>query len=356
MADPSRLSRARASAQARWSRLRERRPSIRHAVLAWQRMTVHNGGQFAGAITYFSFLALFPLLLLIISVAGFVLKAHPAALESLLDHITSNVPGDLGTTLRDSAEAAVRSRTSFGLVGLFGLLLAGLGWIANLRAAINAIWDERPRVRNIVMAKLADAVILVGLGIALVISFALTAAGTELSGKVLHLLGWTDTGGTHSAIGLLGVVLGFAGDFLIFWWLLVRLPLTPVPMLIAIKGALLASVGFEILKIVGTYTIASTAKSPTLGPFAGLLAVLVWIQLVARLLLFCAALTATLTLGDPPPVPVVVPVSVPVPAPVPAEPASSPGVVSLIGLGAAVGALVGWLAGRWSSSTRQPRG
>ena len=73
-----------------------------------------------------------------------------------------------------------------------------------------------------------------------------------------------------------------------------------MPFLVAIKGALLAAVGFEILKVVGTYTIAKSAKSPTLGPFAGLLAVLIWIQLVARLLLFCAALTATLTLGEVP--------------------------------------------------------
>ena len=57
-------------------------------------------------------------------------------------------------------KAAVRSRASFGLVGLFGLLLAGLGWIGNLRAAINAVWDERPPARNIVLAKLADAGIL----------------------------------------------------------------------------------------------------------------------------------------------------------------------------------------------------
>jgi len=333
---------------------------VRHTVLAWQRMTVHNGGQFAGAITYFSFLALFPLLLLIISVAGFVLKAHPAALNSLLDQITSNIPGSLGTTIRDSARAAVRSRASFGLVGLFGLMLAGLGWIGNLRAAINAVWDERPPARNIVLAKLADAGILVGLGVALVTSFALTVAGTELSGRVLHFLGWTDTGGTHAAIGALGLTLALIGDFLIFWWLLARLPVARVPMLVAIKGALLAAVGFEILKVVGTYTIAKSAKSPTLGPFAGLLAVLIWIQLVARLLLFCAALTATLTLGEVPEVPEVPEV---VEAPVPA-PAVAPGPVaapraglSLIGLGAIVGALLVWLTtGRRSNSTRPPRG
>ncbi len=85
----------------------------------------------------------------------------------------------------------------------------------------------------------------------------------------------------------------------IFWWLLVRLPDVDVDRRSAVKGALLASVGFEVLKIVGTYTIAHTSKSTTYGPFAGIIAILIWIQLVARWMLFCCAWIATLQRGDP---------------------------------------------------------
>jgi membrane protein len=62
-----------------------------------------------------------------------------------------------------------------------------------------------------------------------------------------------------------------------------------------VKGALLASVGFEVLKIAGTYTIKRSASSPTAGPFASLVAILIWIQLVARWMLFCAAWMSVLT-------------------------------------------------------------
>jgi membrane protein len=64
---------------------------------------------------------------------------------------------------------------------------------------------------------------------------------------------------------------------------------------VLLRGTLLAAAGFEVLKLVGTYTIAHTADSPTAGPFAGLLAVLIWIQLVARFMLFCAAWMAVVT-------------------------------------------------------------
>jgi membrane protein len=68
--------------------------------------------------------------------------------------------------------------------------------------------------------------------------------------------------------------------------LLVRLPGVDVPGRVALKGALVVSVGFEILKIVGAYTIKRSAASPTAGPFASIVAVLIWIQLVARWMLF----------------------------------------------------------------------
>ena len=57
----SRFSAVKTAVTARWSALRARRPSVRHMVLTWQRMQQNNGSQYAAAITYFSFLALFPL-------------------------------------------------------------------------------------------------------------------------------------------------------------------------------------------------------------------------------------------------------------------------------------------------------
>jgi membrane protein len=75
----------------------------------------------------------------------------------------------------------------------------------------------------------------------------------------------------------------------------VRLPAVDVPRRVMVKGVLFAAVSFEVLKIVGTYTIAASAHSATAGPFAGTLAILIWIQLVSRVMLFSCAWTAVLT-------------------------------------------------------------
>ena len=77
-------------------------PWLDHLVRAYQRYKSTNGDHLAAAITYFSFLALFPLILLGISVAGFVLANNDALQQDLQELIRDNVPGDLGTQLSDS--------------------------------------------------------------------------------------------------------------------------------------------------------------------------------------------------------------------------------------------------------------
>jgi membrane protein len=290
---PNAFSRAKGAATARWTALRDRRPALQHIVDAWKLLQQNNGNQYAAAITYFSFLALFPLVLLAVAITGFVLHAHPAVQQSLFDNITANVPGDLGTTLKTSINTAIKARTSVGIVGLVGVLLTGLGWIGNLRAAINAVWGRRPPQRNFFLSKLMNLLVLGGLGLGILLSLGLTVAGTSLTDQLLSAVNLDHVAGVHYLVKILGLALAVAGDVLIFWWLLVRLPDMPVPRKVGLQGALLAAMGFEVLKIVGTFTIAKTSQSPTAGPFAGVLAVLIWIQLVARFMLFCAAWTAT---------------------------------------------------------------
>src|SRR5579875_4073853 len=110
MAD-RRLSRLVPALRRRWAALKERHHWLRHVVAAWQLMQRNNGNLYAGAITYFSFLALFPLLLLAVSITGFVLHAHPATQQDLFNHLTAKVPGEFGKTLNSSLHTAIANRS-----------------------------------------------------------------------------------------------------------------------------------------------------------------------------------------------------------------------------------------------------
>ncbi|MEO9140553.1 MAG: YhjD/YihY/BrkB family envelope integrity protein [Jatrophihabitans sp.] len=285
-------------ATGRWQAAQERWTWLRHVLEAWGLLGRNHGNQYAAAITYFSFLALFPLLLLAVSITGFVLHSQPGVEADLFAHITDKVPGAFGTTLKNALQTAIDKRAGVGIVGLVGVLLTGLGWIGNLREAIDGVWGRAKAKRGFLAEKFGNLLVLGGLGLGIVVSLALTVVGTSLTDQILSALGLGDLPGSTYVLKLLGIAIAVAGDSLIFWWLLVRLPQVDVDKLVAIKGAVLASVGFEILKIVGTFTIAHTANSPTAGPFAGILAVLVWIQLVARWMLFSCAWIATLNTAN----------------------------------------------------------
>lgn len=290
---PNVFLRVKDAASRRWSALKTRYPAVRHVVDAWNLLQENNGNQYAAAISYFTFLAIFPLLLLAVAVTGFVLHAYPAVQRSLFDQITQSVGGELATTLQSAVNTAINQRTGVGIIGLVGVALIGLGWVGNIRAAIDAVWGRRPEQRNFFIGRLVNLLVLAGLGIGGLVSLGLTVVGTALTDQILRAADLEHVAGAHYLLKAVGLLLAVAGDLAIFWWLLVRLPSARVPRRVGLQGALLAAVGFEVLKILGTYIVAKTAHSATAGPFASIVAVLVWIHLVALFLLFCAAWTVT---------------------------------------------------------------
>ncbi len=288
----SALANLRASSVRWWQRARQI-GWIDHAARAWAQYKANSGDYLAGGITYFSFLALFPVILLGVSVAGFVLHSHPAALHTLLANVESKAPGGLGSTIKTAIDTAINSRNAVGIVGLVGTLFTGLGWVANLRLGTELVWGAGTSQRTFLKAKAADSVVLVGLGLGLLLSVALTAVGTALSDVVLRDTGLDSVPGSGLLAAAAGIVLALLADMLIFTFLLLRLPKVTVPTRLGLRGALLASVGFEILKIVGTIYVARITKSPTVGAFGTILGVLVFLNLVFRFLLYCVAWIAT---------------------------------------------------------------
>jgi membrane protein len=276
-----------------WRSMSERRPGIAHAGRGYQRYKANHGDHLAAAITYFSFLALFPLILLGASAAGFVFATHPSLADDLYISITRNVPGDFGQTLVKTVKSAIANRASVGIIGLAGVAFAGLGWVGNLRTAIDTVWGLPQVKRPFFKAKLSDAIVLLGLAIGVMASLALTAGGTAASGAVLQLFGLADVSGAGFVTAVLGIVLGILGSSIVFAWLLIRLPQVQVSRRTAIRVTLLAAIGFEILKVVGTYYIARVIRSPAAAAIGPVVGILIWIDLVSRFLLYCVAWAAT---------------------------------------------------------------
>jgi membrane protein len=269
-----------------------------HLVRANDAFTNRYGNQFAAAITYFSVLSLFPLMMIAFAVAGFILSAQPELLDELKESISKAVPGSLGGTINNVIGTALDSKGTVGVLGLLTALYSGIGWMSNLRDALTAQWGHERGELPLIKTTLKDLVALIGLGVALVVSFGLTAAGTGLGNLLLRWVGLEGEGWARFLLFIATLVLSVAANWLVFIWVLTKLPRENVNVKSAVRGALAAAIGFEILKQLGAIYLTSVTSSPTGAVFGPIIGLLVFANLVARFLLFITAWTATATPGS----------------------------------------------------------
>ncbi|MDQ3053527.1 MAG: YihY/virulence factor BrkB family protein [Actinomycetota bacterium] len=343
----------------RLDRLRARYGWLDHVIRAITLYTERNADVLAGSITYFGFLALFPLLLLAASVFGFVLTDRPELLADVIAQIVEYIPGAAGDQLVEALNAAIESRNAVGIVGLLGLIYAGLGWINKLRLAFQTLWQGKPEAGSFLKDNARDLLTLVGLGGGLVASLVITAVGTAAASYLVGLAGLSEVPGITLITGAAAIVLAIGGSTLVFAWLLGSLSGHDITFRSVLPGAVLAAVGFEILKLVGGFYLSLVSNSVSAGVFGSVVGILLFIYLACRFLLFCVAWTATLPrfarlgLGPAPENSLAQPAAAPsieptqrVPDP---EPAISPTAVAagLVATGVVAGAVGPAILRRW---------
>jgi membrane protein len=275
------------------TRQRRARPWLDHLVRAQEAYTERYGNHYAAAITYFSVLSLFPLLMIAFAVAGFVLVGNDALLTEMKNGITEAVPSGLGEVINDVVDEAISSRGTVGILGLLAALYSGLGWMSNLRDALTAQWGLEHKQRPFLSTTLKDLLSLFGLGLALAVSFGLSAAGTGFGSWLLGLMGLDDDAWALFLLVVATIVLSLIANWLVFLWVLSRLPREKVGVRSAVRGAAAASVGFEILKQVFTLYLGSVKTSPSGQLFGPIIGLLLFANFVSRFLLFITAWTAT---------------------------------------------------------------
>jgi membrane protein len=279
----------------RIERMRARQRSLDRALGAVGRYHQCHAARLAATISYYGFLALAPLVLLASSVLGFVLAGSPDRQVSVLSHISDYLPAQFA---QDLVSGVTASRRSAGLLGLAGLGIAGLGWVDSLRVGIRTVWHLPEYDVHPILRRLVDLILLVGLGLAFAATIAVSVSGTAASGAVF---GWLNLEGTLArwVVRLSALFVALAANVVLFTFVLGRVPRHRLPGRRVLAGAVLAGIGFEALKLVGTYYLAyATRYSTGLGGTAvGLLGGLIWLNVASRLTLFSAAWAAA---GDAP--------------------------------------------------------
>ena len=185
----------------RFQQLRDRHGWLDHLVRAGARYSKRHGNDYAAAVTYFSVLSLVPITMVAFAAAGFALRARPGAVDRLKDEITGAWPGALGDTLNSVINQAISSAATVGFFGLLVALYSGIGWMTNLRTALSEQWGQVPTPPPIVKRVLFDLAALLGLGLALAVTFAVTGLLSGFAGTVLTFLGLAQRPGAEGLLG-----------------------------------------------------------------------------------------------------------------------------------------------------------
>src|SRR5215218_7087039 len=265
-----------------------------HAVDGWQRrhrglgfplgviykFADDQGTYLTALITYYGFLSLFPLLLLLVPVLGSVLQ-HAAGLQArVVDSTLAQLP-IIGTQLGQD----VRPLTGSGLglaAGILGTLYGCLGAAGALQHAFNKVWavprNERP---NPISLRLRGLLLLLVLGAGVLVTTVLSSFTTSAR---------TFGADVDTALAIAAVPLGTLANFALFMLAFRVLTVSEVPTRELRAGAAVAAVGWQVLQLLGTYLVARllTGAPGAYGTFGLVLGLIAWIYLLSLVIVLAA--------------------------------------------------------------------
>jgi membrane protein len=254
-------------------RRQQQSPRLSFAAAVIKKFGDDQGGQLAALVAYYGFVSLFPLLLVLVTVLGFVLQGDPGEQRRILD-------GALGQFPLISDQLKLQSLTGSGIglaIGVVGSLLAGMGVTGATQNAFNRIWSvafkDRP---NFIYAHMRGLGMLAILGTLSIVST--TAAGFVGSSS-------------HAAPAVIaGIVVAFTLNLALFMTAFKLLTAVDVAWRDLLPGVIVAAVCWQLLQHLGGFYVDHELKrtGPLYGVFALVLGLLAWLYLGAQLTVFAA--------------------------------------------------------------------
>jgi YihY family inner membrane protein len=254
----------------------QQRPRVSFVVAVVKKFSDDGAGQLAALIAYYGFFSLFPLLLVFVTVLGFVLQGNPSAQTSVLHSTLSQFP-IIGSQLQENVHSLKGSGIDLA-IGLVGSLLAGLGITGATQNAFNEVWYVPHRERpNFLKARLRGLGLLVVLGVLAIVS---TVAAGFVTG-----------GGGNSVIAIVGgVLVALAVNLMLFFTAFRFLTAADIETSQLLPGVIVAAVLWQILQHVGGYYVDHVIRhaKDTSGLFAFVLGLLAWLYLGGQVTLLAA--------------------------------------------------------------------
>ena len=251
----------------------------------------HHDARLGAALAYYSVFSLGPLLLIVVSVAGFFFGG-----DAVREALTVQFRSLIGPTGSQAVEAMLKGAGSpasgliSGIVGVVLLLVAAIGVVVQLKDALNVIWETKePESAGIwwyLRTYLISFAGILGLGFLLAISLVISTVLSAFSS-------WLG-GGESLVWQALNFLVSLAVLAVLFATLFKYFPDADVSWEDALKGGLATSLLFNIGKLAISWYIGSQGLESTYGAAASVVVLLIWVYYSAQIVLFGAEVTHVL--------------------------------------------------------------
>jgi membrane protein len=253
-----------------------------------------NGAIVAAAIAFYIFISLIPMLLLGVSLLGFLLGSPEQAEEIIFGFLRQYSPalieeGEAG--IRAVIEDVVRGRGAIGGIGLIGLLWSGSSAFANLHKAVNIAWGS-PDDRGFIKTRLLAAGILLAVGVLLLASLGLGMLVNIIRNYDVTLFGISPDD-IPIIWSLLAYAIPLAVTIAIFTLMYKVMPTRGVPWGPALLSGVVAGLFWEVARYGFSWYIGNFANfSAVYGSLAGLVILVFWIYYSSLILILAAEIGA----------------------------------------------------------------
>jgi YihY family inner membrane protein len=259
----------------------------------------NQGLLLSGAIAYYTFLSIVPMVLLAVIVLSHVLQEQQL-LQILTAYMELVIPG-YAVTLTGQVQAFLEHRTVVGVVGFLAMLFFSSIAFSMLENAMSLIFFHRFKTRRKNRHLLVSVIIpylyllIIALGVVLV-SAAIGAVESFFYRQVT-LLGWD-----LSLEGVTGFILyltGLGGEFLILSSIYLVMPAVRVSPHYALIGGLTATILWELARrLLVWYFQAMSMVNLIYGPIAIAVGALLCVEVAAIIILLGAQVIAELHAGE----------------------------------------------------------
>jgi membrane protein len=272
-------------------RLQTLRPVVELLRAVWTEFQRHNGYWLAGALAYFAALAIAPLIIVLVEIAGFLIHNNGHVLDLIFDYLRRDV-GPGATAVYQIVEVMIKERYRgivFEFAGWAVFVMAAVGLFNAMQFALNTVWGAD--VRQLTLVQILKQrgwsfLVMLMIALLLLLTLGLNAAITVASAYMEHVYA-----GLSTFVKLIDFLASIAVVWAGFGLLFAFLPDRRIEWRDVTLGAGITAVFFVVGQFLLGWYLAKPAVSSPYGTFGSFVAFLIWVNYSAQIMLLGAEFT-----------------------------------------------------------------